>query len=251
MVILPITQRKRSATAAGGTHGWHQARIRGREEPTDRARGPARRRGGRIALHGLPRAQRCPQRDRRTGRHDHRLVAHARIPTGGHDGPGLGSARGRPYRPYRTGRAGAQRLRHGHAVRPGRHGPLLRRREPDRQRARRRVGADPDRAEGRAAGAHVRRHGVGHGPPRVPLGRRTRRRRRAHPRRRPHVLGRERLARDGAILAIGAVLVGFVLWRTARLANSVGAQASFAQRSLQAAALASGSQPGPNQAPRP
>ena len=47
------------------------------------------------------------------------------------------------------------------------------------------------------------------------------------------------------ILALGAVLVGFVLWRTARLANSVGAQASFAQRSLQAAALASGSQPRP------
>ncbi len=54
------------------------------------------------------------------------------------------------------------------------------------------------------------------------------------------------------ILAIGAVIVGFVLWRTARLANSVGAQASFAQRSLQAAALASGSQPRPEvQAPRP
>ena len=54
------------------------------------------------------------------------------------------------------------------------------------------------------------------------------------------------------ILALGAVLVGFVLWRTARLANSIGAQASFAQRSLQAAALASGSQPRPGiQPPRP
>jgi DNA repair exonuclease SbcCD ATPase subunit len=54
------------------------------------------------------------------------------------------------------------------------------------------------------------------------------------------------------ILALGAVLVAFVLWRTARLANSVGAQASFAQRSLQAAALASGSHPRPEiQAPRP
>jgi signal transduction histidine kinase len=54
------------------------------------------------------------------------------------------------------------------------------------------------------------------------------------------------------ILALGAVIVGFVLWRTARLANSVGAQASFAQRSLQAAALASAPQPRPEiQAPRP
>jgi signal transduction histidine kinase len=54
------------------------------------------------------------------------------------------------------------------------------------------------------------------------------------------------------ILALGAVIVGFVLWRTARLANSVGAQASFAARSLQAAALASGAPPRQElQTPRP
>ena len=50
------------------------------------------------------------------------------------------------------------------------------------------------------------------------------------------------------VLAFGAIIVGFILWRTARLANSVGAQASFVQRSLTA--------PGPAprqelQAPRP
>ena len=54
------------------------------------------------------------------------------------------------------------------------------------------------------------------------------------------------------VLALGAVLVVFVLWRTSRLANSVGAQASFAQRSLNAAALANAPQQRPEiQASRP